>query len=364
MGGGIVLCLISGLVLLFRKDGLRLANLLLGALLLSYGLTLTNSLLNLTGLASKYNFLYFLPISYSLSIGPFLYFYLKARTTPSFSFRKQDLVHFILPLWEFGLYMYVGFQSVEYKSMFWREVMAPYYQHLEGVMYFLSRFLYILLSFRILFAYKKKANYTWDEFEAKWLIRFLYVLAFLITITLIYDVADLILLNTYDFNIYNHGWLIFPIILCYAIASFWIALHAYTHSHQELIIPTPAPKPSQASTQPAASRKELYRLIEEEKVYLNPELDLGLLAKMMGMHKNQLSALINEEGQNFNSLINHYRIEAFKARINNPQYAHMSLLGLAFEVGFNSKATFHRVFKQETGQTPSQYSKSLVSNHI
>ena len=61
---------------------------------------------------------------------------------------------------------------------------------------------------------------------------------------------------------------------------------------------------------------------------------------------------------NFNELINTYRIQAVKERLIDPGYSHLSILGIAFESGFNSKATFNRAFKQFTQQTPSEFLKS------
>jgi AraC-like DNA-binding protein len=57
--------------------------------------------------------------------------------------------------------------------------------------------------------------------------------------------------------------------------------------------------------------------------------------------------------------VNLYRVDAFKKRIQEPGVEKLTLLGLAYECGFNSKSTFNEVFKKTTGQTPSQYVKSL-----
>jgi AraC-like DNA-binding protein len=82
------------------------------------------------------------------------------------------------------------------------------------------------------------------------------------------------------------------------------------------------------------------------------------LARQMGYNTNQLSGVINKEmGKNFNELINQYRIETVKERLVDPAFAHLSILGIAFESGFNSKATFNRAFKHFTQQTPSEFLK-------
>jgi AraC-like DNA-binding protein len=58
---------------------------------------------------------------------------------------------------------------------------------------------------------------------------------------------------------------------------------------------------------------------------------------------------------NFNDFINGFRIEDFKQRLVNPVNTKFSLMGLAYDAGFNSKASFYRAFKKATGQTPSQF---------
>ena len=49
--------------------------------------------------------------------------------------------------------------------------------------------------------------------------------------------------------------------------------------------------------------------------------------------------------------------EEVKNKINHPDYQKFSVLGIAFEAGFNSKSAFNRVFKNITGQTPTQFKK-------
>jgi AraC-like DNA-binding protein len=105
--------------------------------------------------------------------------------------------------------------------------------------------------------------------------------------------------------------------------------------------------------------QKLLEHLEKNQPYLNPELTLRKLAEEINLDANKLSWLINERlHKNFNDLINHYRIETFKSLATDPANANVTILGLAYDSGFNSKTTFNTRFKQETGMTPKQFIKS------
>jgi AraC-like DNA-binding protein len=77
------------------------------------------------------------------------------------------------------------------------------------------------------------------------------------------------------------------------------------------------------------------------------------------MNPNQLSWLLNESlGKNFNEFINQYRVETFKNLAKDPANANITVLGLAYDSGFNSKTVFNTYFKKETGLTPKQFLKA------
>jgi AraC-like DNA-binding protein len=105
--------------------------------------------------------------------------------------------------------------------------------------------------------------------------------------------------------------------------------------------------------------QKLLKHMEENQPYLNPELSLRTLAEEINLDPNKLSWLINERlHKNFNDLINHYRIETFKTLATDPANANITILGLAYDSGFNSKTTFNTRFKEETGMTPKQFMRS------
>ena len=103
----------------------------------------------------------------------------------------------------------------------------------------------------------------------------------------------------------------------------------------------------------------LTRAVEDQEAYLNAELTLRSLAADLKLHPNKLSWLLNTSvGKNFNEYINTYRLEAFKRKALSPANSHLTLLGLAYESGFNSKTVFNNFFKKHTQNTPGKYRKS------
>jgi ligand-binding sensor domain-containing protein/AraC-like DNA-binding protein len=100
----------------------------------------------------------------------------------------------------------------------------------------------------------------------------------------------------------------------------------------------------------------LTRLMEDEKLYLDPDLTLKKLSERLQVHYNHLSRIINEHlGKSFNDYINTYRIEEAKKRLADPREARKTVLEIAYDTGFYSKSVFNTAFKKFTGMTPSQF---------
>lgn len=109
-------------------------------------------------------------------------------------------------------------------------------------------------------------------------------------------------------------------------------------------------KPTERDIQLAESVR---KLMSQEKLYHTMELSREMLAKKLAVTENQLSRVINRFfSQNFNMLVNGYRIEEAKGRLVMEDTA---ITTIAFEVGFSSIPSFNRVFKQVTGLSPTEY---------
>ena len=99
-------------------------------------------------------------------------------------------------------------------------------------------------------------------------------------------------------------------------------------------------------------------LMEKEKLYQEPELTLQLLSEKLQTPSYLTSQAINEGlKKSFYDLVNGYRIEEAKRLLVDPRNSGFTILSIGFDAGFNSKTTFHTVFKKFTGLTPTEYQK-------
>jgi AraC-like DNA-binding protein len=108
--------------------------------------------------------------------------------------------------------------------------------------------------------------------------------------------------------------------------------------------------------------QKLVAYMQKEKVYLNCELRMQDIAVDLEIPAHILSYIINTNlNQNFFDFINQHRINEAKIRLNDVKYNNLTIVAIAYDCGFNSKATFNRLFKQYTNQTPSQYRNTIHS---
>jgi AraC-like DNA-binding protein len=133
--------------------------------------------------------------------------------------------------------------------------------------------------------------------------------------------------------------------------------------------PSPPSEPSHpkdkdlSPTYSESEKKRLLQLVQQQELFRNPGLTLSDIAQELSMTSKQVSAIINQGFQmNFNDFINLHRIYAVLDAIQRKEHEEKTLLALAFENGFNSKSTFNRAFKKQTGHTPNYFIKNEVSN--
>ncbi len=109
-------------------------------------------------------------------------------------------------------------------------------------------------------------------------------------------------------------------------------------------------------------KNRLAKLMKEEELYLNPELSLRTLAEYINLSPNHMSQLLNEGfEQNFSDYINTFRLSHFIQQLQENSSHHLTILGIAYDSGFNSKTVFNTFFKKKIGTTPKKYWDNLHS---
>jgi AraC-like DNA-binding protein len=162
----------------------------------------------------------------------------------------------------------------------------------------------------------------------------------------------------------------------YSVASLFVLVmgffgirhgHVFTNlqvkSDMEKALQQPEEPKIPATNKDEVFIRQLLAYMKETKPFLDPGLTLGKLSAQLDTTPEFLSGIINGSlNLNFYDFINHYRTEEFKSLCSNPKNAGYTLISLAFDSGFNSKATFNRVFKKEVGLTPGEYFRKVSAS--
>lgn len=105
---------------------------------------------------------------------------------------------------------------------------------------------------------------------------------------------------------------------------------------------------------------KLMKAVTEEKIYRELAITRDAVALRLKVSEQLLSRVINQRFQkNFNEFLNYYRVEEAKQKLTFEKT--LPITTIAFDVGFNSIASFNRVFKDMSGKSPTEYRDSTIS---
>jgi len=299
--------------------------------------------------------------------GPLLFLYTKYQTKPII-FNKTDLLHFIPVVLISLLFIDFYFLPFETRSAILKNGGNEY--ELQGLIklaaIYLSGLVYIPWTLFKLLKYKKDLNNQFSNTER---INFNWLLYQIIGMAIVWIIVLFIQDDRFIFG----SVAIFIIWMSY-FGSKQVNVFAKNaiNSNSKL---TKIAKPEFNEVDNTNNKylnsgldeskvseiyKNLLLTLDLEKPYTNPELTLQDLATSLSIHSNHLSQVINSKtNKNFYDLINEKRIDDFLTKVTLPQNKQYTLVALAYDSGFNSKASFNRNFKKFTGKSPSDYLKSL-----
>lgn len=350
-------------IILFTKKGKSQADLILSVWLFFIGAHLTLFYLHITGQYVTFPYFLGLEIPLPLIHGPFLYLYTQSLTSQNTK-RANWVIHFLPLIIAIGLLYQFFLLSFDKKIEVYKNAGAGF-EEVMRLMYMatlLSGVVYVILS---LFLLKKYSAYISNQFSdlekinLNWL-RYLIVGIGLIWIPVFFanDIYTFTMLDIFILFIGYFGVKQVGVFTNKNITS--QAINDEVEKTDDVNVSEKIKYQSSNADETLLLKihQELQDLMQKEKLYKHPELNLNELAQRLNVNPNILSQVINSiENKNFFDYINEQRIAEFIRISVLQENQKFTLLSLAFEVGFNSKTSFNRNFKKVTGQTPTIYLK-------
>ncbi len=309
-----------------------------------------------------------IPLVIVMPFGPLFYFYIQSSLDSNFKVTKRLRIHFYPVIIDLipqltAIFFVLGVLTGVLKNhpQPWGNFIDNYNVYAD-IPRWMSVSFYVWMSAKYLKAFKAKNNgaFNGQANNFKWLQQFIRVFSVFQTIWFVFLIPYVIpkysnkLLDKFD-------W--YPVYVPLAIMIYWLGIKGYAMSQAENIavkksVAVGSALSSATINQTIASLK---KAMIDEKLYLNPNLNLNILAEHTAITQKTISAVLNQHmNKSFNEFINEYRVECFKQKLIQPDMENFTIAGVALECGFSSQATFQRTFKQITGMSPSEFRNAAL----
>ncbi|MEO9872513.1 helix-turn-helix domain-containing protein [Ekhidna sp.] len=365
IAAGIFQGIIITIVLAVRKHSQANSNKYLSIALAVTFLHLTYLLLIDFNITASYSWLLWIPLNYTTAIGPLLYLYSKSKTDNAFSFSKAEFKLFIPTIVELVFHIAQVAFTVQCNTSYDRtSIFIPLYTLIYlwtggSIYYFANKSLKLIQNHEnwIIGNYANLRDIT-----LRWLLKFISFYRWiwicwipfiiLLLITFQYDVGGLFLVV-----------IMYTLILGVTYLTYFLGLEALIQSSGiHLIKPKTLYSNKGYSSISKEKVKELIDKLEhsmkDEKLFKDDQISLSSLSRHIGEEPNLISFMLNTHlKRSFYDFINHFRVEEAKSMMMNPDFEHYKIESIAYECGFNSKATFNRSFKKLTKMSPSDFLK-------
>ncbi|WP_346857918.1 helix-turn-helix domain-containing protein [uncultured Draconibacterium sp.] len=365
---GIAQCLFAAL-LIFSKRPLNIADKILGSWLL------TSSLLFIFNFFIVYynvqNYIWQVPYCLTVAFPEFLVLYTIYITSGDTKFQKRYLLYFIPSLIGFiAIFSSYVSNPNEFFSLDVRRLGLPS----RLLTYLLDTTLtgYSILSLWLIYRYKKRINNSYSFESSK------INLTWLTTVIVGYYLTSsfLVIISKYYFQLFEYEVVTdvgngMQLIFIYLLSYFGLKQQTLISERKPVFLNKFRFKGSDPEKYQKSGLKEISKVEEylkklvDDMNKLEPwkdnELSVAKLSELTGIPRHYITQILNDNLQkNFYTFVNEYRTEYAKKLIVSPVYSHWSIVAIAYESGFNSKAAFNNFFKKYTGITPTEFKK----NHI
>jgi len=291
-------------------------------------------------------------------IPPLIYFYVSTRIHGPLHLRPKQALHLIPFIYNLITWLPFYLMSSANKRVFYLKIQHPHPLSWILLPRILVPTFYIILSLTILVRHTRSLKKTPDKAHRKNL-KWLWLL--LIGILLVWGIITFIhgyspaQISEEEFSQLSN---LLSSVFIFAM-GYQVLLHPEILNRDIGNITLPKYQKTGISN-PEVTQIWLLldQKMKQEMLFLEPTLTLNKLSELMNLPQHQLSQVINQKtGTNFYSFLNTQRIDHAQKMMKNTPTS--KLLSIAFSSGFQSLATFNRVFKEITRQTPSQYRNQL-----
>lgn len=301
------------------------------------------------------------PFILIFAAGPSVYLYVSSLLDPSRPFGRTEIIrHYGIVAFQFAVrgsmiiqyYMWRGGILEENPVTAWMFAVYPAYSEPLSALVFLG---YLAATLR-LYTRTRRGQFipAMPRYIQRPTQQWLNItLIFLIALGVIWPLTILAPYILPDIPLDSHYY---PVEVFLVFFIYWLTFagHYYTRTIQ---IPSSG-QPRQGMDVGEAEKivSRLRSIMQRERLYLDPSLTLSSLSTMAGIPAKRISQALNQyEGSSFSDFINDYRVREVQSRLLTPETERLTISGIALESGFNSHATFQRVFRSVTGMSPREY---------
>ncbi len=360
------------LLLLSKKSKTR-SDLFLGVILSLYALSVFTTYVEIYNIQNDFPYPQIINLNWLIMFlhGPALWFYIKSLSLPGFRFKLVYLLHFI-PFLTFFIVHYFTFIQLPFSEKIYiaeNELFKDQIFYKISVLSIgISTITYNLWALKLIQKYRQNLLLNFSKIEDI----DLHWLRILTIASLICFGVNHILFNlNLIFHYASHTILS---LTAYSFVSIYIFVIGYFGLQQKNVFVNRAIKnqltyvKSGKRKKPDTHRKQdnefisiLLSFMEQKQPWLDPEISISKLSELLKVKTEFLSETLNSYlNRTFFDFINKYRIEEFKVQSVSETNSHLSIMGIAYNCGFNSKASFYRAFKKFEGISPSTYIQSFT----
>lgn len=347
------------LLLLFGKGPKKSANRFLALALIVIVMWLVKMICLDIRLDNYFPHFSWLPLQFSLALGPFIYFYVLKITRPDHYLGWKDLLHFAPIVPEQIILILEIKESISTGKSTYHTLTFQQTSPVLQLAAFISVIIYLFMSFNLIESYyqglKFNARGDRNRIRFRWLHHALRAFGLLWLLWIPFTA-----INYFRHHDESGLYAYYPLYLLVTIAMIRIAATAFLKP--ELITLNEVSQLPKPATSAALKEKGrwLRKAMDDGRFYQEPDLSLSSLAEKLNIHPHELSKIINGIfNKNFNDFVNEYRILEVTQKMQDPKFGRLTILGIAFDSGFNSKSTFNRTFREITGKSAAEYKNDL-----